>query len=55
MLPTTSIAIVVIQPQSQAGWFTADNVGNNDTALREFGKAIDPDENRWDPVQRWVR
>jgi len=39
----------------QTGWFTADNASNNDTALRELKDYIDPDGDRWEPVQRRVR
>jgi hypothetical protein len=39
----------------QAGWFTADNAPNNDTALKEFGQVVDPEKMRWDPIGWCVR
>ena len=38
-----------------AGWFTADNVMNNDTALKELGKIMDPNGKCWNPIQRRVQ
>ena len=35
-----------------SGWFTTNNASNNDTALKELKGLIDPDGDRWDPVQR---
>jgi hypothetical protein len=39
----------------QAGWFTSDNASNNDTAMKEFGKIVDPGGTRWMPAQRRIR
>jgi hypothetical protein len=41
--------------RSQIGWGTADNATNNDTALKAFGKEIDPQKLRWDPIEQRVR
>ena len=37
----------------QVGWFTADNAGNNRTALQAFGKLL-PDP-LFDAEQRYIR
>jgi hypothetical protein len=39
----------------KVGWFTADNATNNDSALKHFGKIIDPFATRWQSTQRRIR
>ena len=47
--------LLALMDTPQAGWFTADNAPNNDTALKEFGQVVDPEKTRWDPIGRRVR
>ena len=46
---------VLMHLQAGCQWFTADNAPNNDTALKEFGRVVDPEKTRWDPIGRRVR
>ena len=43
------------EPQTQMGWFTADNASNNFSAIKEIGRQIQSEIPDGDPKQRYVR
>jgi hypothetical protein len=49
------VALTSVTCDMQVGWFTCDNASNNDVALKELGKLIDPDLTWWDPAEHRIR